>query len=56
MQRIYDSNTSRRRARLVANWENNILHFYGESMWLKVETGNETFDSTFGSHKDEFCK
>ncbi|KAH9440304.1 hypothetical protein Pst134EB_030924 [Puccinia striiformis f. sp. tritici] len=55
-QMIYDFNASRRRARLVANWEKNIPHLHGVYMWLKVKTGNWTFDSTFESHEDELCK
>ncbi|KNE89635.1 hypothetical protein PSTG_16899 [Puccinia striiformis f. sp. tritici PST-78] len=55
-QTIYDFNASRRRARLVANWDNNIPHLHGVYMWLKVKTGNWTFDSSFESYEDQFCK
>ncbi|KAI7936264.1 hypothetical protein MJO29_015570 [Puccinia striiformis f. sp. tritici] len=55
-QRIYDFNSTRRRAKVVENWNKNLTQLHGVYMWLKVKTGNWTFDNTFESHEDQFCK
>ncbi|KAI7965082.1 hypothetical protein MJO29_003180 [Puccinia striiformis f. sp. tritici] len=55
-QRIYDFNSSCQRAKVVDNWKKNLTQLHGVYMWLKVKTGNWTFDNTFESHEDQFCK
>ncbi|KAA1078407.1 hypothetical protein PGT21_021769 [Puccinia graminis f. sp. tritici] len=55
-QRIYDFNALRSRQRLAENWNRNIPQLHGVYLWLKVKTGNWTFDCAFDSFEDQVCQ
>jgi hypothetical protein len=55
-QRIFDFNTTRRRQKLLDNWNQNIPQLHGVYMYLKIKTGNWTRDNCFQSFEDQFCK
>ncbi|KNE95653.1 hypothetical protein PSTG_11018 [Puccinia striiformis f. sp. tritici PST-78] len=54
-QRIFDTVAARRRERLTANWNRNIPQLHGVYMYLKVNTGNWTFENCFDSFENLFC-
>ncbi|PLW39189.1 hypothetical protein PCASD_07638 [Puccinia coronata f. sp. avenae] len=55
-QRIYDLNACRHRQKLLDNWNRTIPQLHGVYMYLKVKTGNWTFNNCFESFEDQFCQ
>ncbi|PLW48616.1 hypothetical protein PCASD_03389 [Puccinia coronata f. sp. avenae] len=55
-QRVYHLNACRRRQRLLNNWNQTIPQLHGVYMYLKVKTGNWTFNNCFESFEDQFCQ
>ncbi|KAH9462031.1 hypothetical protein Pst134EB_005948 [Puccinia striiformis f. sp. tritici] len=55
LQRIFDATAARRRERLTANWNQNVPQLHGVYMYLKVKTGNWTFNNCFDSFESQFC-
>ncbi|KNE97497.1 hypothetical protein PSTG_09185 [Puccinia striiformis f. sp. tritici PST-78] len=54
LQRIFDASAAHQRERLTANWNQNVPQLHGIYMYLKVKTGNWTFDTCFDSFKSQF--
>jgi hypothetical protein len=54
-QRILRFNSLQNGRRLLENWNKIIPQLHGVYMWLKMKTGNWTFNNSFDSFEDKFC-